>query len=440
GAIRAIVNLKKGKGGEYDESYNYALWHSSEPGSIFKLATLTALLEGEYINMESKIDAGNGKWQYGRYTISDVGRPLGLINVREAFANSSNVSFAKLAVENFGNREREFVERLSSLKIVEPLDLDIGRTAGTTIYAPGDAMWSKSSLPSMAIGYSVAITPINALTFYNAIANEGKIVYPYFIEKVEREGELLYLQNVEKAPALSICTKKSAATLKDALKSVVEIGTAKSIKDPRYTIGGKTGTARVTIDGKYSDPQGNRKYQASFVGFFPVEEPRYSVIVVIYSGKTKGNFYGGSWSAPVFKSIANNIYAMGSDWHLPIARTNGGEFPPLYPGNNSEIDRLYSLFGKEERQLAHLPEWSQFSEIGEETPLEYSPEALPNLYGMGLKDALFLAESLGYKVQFQGGGRVVSQIPLPGLQLAKGESLFLKLSTKDEIERVDRED
>lgn len=425
GAIRAIVNLKKGSRGEYDESYNYALWHSSEPGSIFKLATLAALLEANLVTLDSPIDAGNGKWRYGTYTISDVGRPLGLIDVKEAFANSSNVSFAKLAVANFGTKEREFVDRLATFKIAEPINLDIGKTAATTIYAPGDAMWSKSSLPSMAIGYSVAITPINALTFYNAIANDGKAVKPFFIEKIEREDETLYQHSKEESLYASVCSKQNAATLKEALRGVVEQGTAKSIFDKRYSMGGKTGTARVAIDGKYTDPQGNRKYQASFVGFFPVEKPKYSAIVVIYSAKTKGNFYGGSWSAPVFKTIADNIYAMSRDWTPPLQISKNDTLPTLFAGNNSNIDKLYTLLGKESREATG--EWSQLTHQLNEAPLKQIDNRVPNLYSMGLKDALFLAESVGYRVKFEGSGRVVSQTPAPDSLLKKGETLYLKL-------------
>lgn len=419
GAIRAIANMRKDGKGNFDESYNYAIGHATEPGSTFKLATLIALLEDGGVTLESKIDAGNGKWKYSSATFSDVGSGLGLISVKEAFQKSSNVAFAKLAVENFAGKEKRFVERIVNMKITEKLNLEIQGAAATVIYAPGDAMWSGVSLPSMAIGYSTMITPMHTLAFYNAIANNGKMMRPYFVENIQKNG-VVYKKMGPQEVSGSICSKKTLEQVKVALKAVVEEGTAKAIKDSRYSISGKTGTARIAFGGKYVDAQGNRMHQATFAGFFPSENPRYSAIVVLYSGKTKGNFYGGSWAAPVFKKITDKIYASTLDWNAPLEiKEREQETLALLPGNREEATKLISYLSTSKNNNYIYPD-----------PVEIIRGEIPNVIGMGLKDALHILENMGYRVSFSGRGRVISVDPEVGSPLSMGEIVKIKLNER----------
>jgi cell division protein FtsI (penicillin-binding protein 3) len=300
------------------------------------------------------------------------------------------------------------VDRIMNMKITEKFNLDIMGEARAVIYGPGDDMWSKVSLPSMAIGYQSLLTPLHTLAFYNAIANDGTLMRPYFIENIEKDGTT----EIEFGPRQvsgSICSSSTIDQLKSALRGVVEEGTGKIIEDPRYSISGKTGTARIAFDGRYVDAAGYRKHQASFAGFFPSEKPEYSAIVVLYSVKTRGNFYGGSWAAPVFKKIADKIYAKSTGWSEPIDRPKviPSDSIPVLAGNIAETSGILSFLPVEKK--------SNNSASGKWT----SPEANPDVVGMGLKDALFVLENRGYHVRHTGRGVVVSQQLLPNTRGGK---------------------
>jgi len=318
GAIRAITNMKKMANGEFDESFNYAIGQATEPGSTFKLATLVALIEDGFVTLDTPVDAGNGKWQYSTKVFTDVTKGgYGLIDVRKAFEKSSNVAFAKLAVEYYSNNEKKYVDRLHNMKIGEKFGLDIMGEGRSIIHSPGDVSWSKLTLPMMAMGYASLLTPLHTLAFYNAIANRGKMMKPFFVERLEKHG-VAEKEFKPQEMSGSICSESTIKAVHEALRGVVEHGTAKSINDPRYKISGKTGTAQIAFDGRYIDSQGYRKHQASFAGFFPSDNPKYTAVVVLYTNKTRANFYGGSWAAPVFKQIADRIYANNPQWSAPV--------------------------------------------------------------------------------------------------------------------------
>lgn len=439
GAIRAVANMKKTPGGSFDESYNYAIGHATEPGSTFKLATLVALIEDGHVNLDTPVDAGNGSWKYSSATYNDVTRGgYGQITMLKAFEKSSNVAFAKMAVEKYANNEKKFVDRLMNMKITEKFNLDIMGEAPAVIYAPGDAMWSKVSLPSMAIGYSSLITPLHTLTFYNAIANRGKMMKPYFIEHLQKNG-IVYQKFGPQEVSGAICSRKTVDQVQIALRGVVEEGTGKAINDKRYNISGKTGTARVAFDGKYIDAFGYRKHQASFAGFFPSENPKYSVIVVLYSVKTRGNFYGGSWAAPVFKKIADKIYSSSPEWKEPLdeIKEGGPGQAELLAGSTTALETVLSYIpytSSNENKINSNSEWLQKDSTGKSLiACDIKKEIVPNVSGMGLKDALYLLENLGYRVSFQGKGRVISQTPEANSQMGKNGIVELQLSSDYEI-------
>lgn len=436
GAIRAIANMKKTSDGGYDESYNYAIGDATEPGSVFKLITLVSLLEDGYVTLETPIDAGNGKWSYGGHTYSDVTRGgYGLVNVKKAFEKSSNVAFAKLAVEYYGGNEKKYVDRIQSMKIGERFNLDIQGEARSSIYAPGDAMWSRSSLSSMAIGYATLLTPLHTLTFYGAIANNGKMMKPYFIDNYQQNGEVIK-QFMPQEISGTICSKSTAKAAQEAMRGVVEEGTGKFMNNNLYHVAGKTGTARMSYGGKYGyEKNGYRRYQASFAGFFPYEQPEYAAIVILYSGDMRGNFYGGSQAGPVFRQIVDYIYTTSPKWpKLAQATAKKISLPHISIGK-AEADKIVvhelGLDGKIVQIPAKANGWLEFKK--DSTKLvahDYSitSDSLINVTNMGLKDAIYLLENMGYRVTFNGSGRVVSQTPAPGSKVARKTVINLQLS------------
>ncbi len=441
GAILAIANMKKNADGEFDESFNYAIGQATEPGSTFKLATMVALIEDGYVTLDTPVDAGNGKWTYSTKTFTDVTHGgYGLINVLKAFEKSSNVAFAKLAVEYYSNNEKKYVDRLNNMKLNEKFNLDIMGEGRAVIHSPGDAMWSKLTLPMMAMGYASLLTPLHTLTFYNAIANGGKMMKPYFVQNLQRSG-VIEKEFQPQELSGSICSKSTIEAVHKALRGVVVEGTAKAFNDERYSISGKTGTAQIAFDGRYIDAQGFRKHQASFAGFFPSDNPQYSAIVVLYTNKTRANFYGGAWAAPVFKQVSDKIYASSPDWKEPV-KGKGIEpkiKPSILSGKGSTTNKLLSHVPVGEKIIPPDAEWLQFSKDSNKVSVkecQIVTDSLPSVMNMGLRDAIYLLENQGYRVQFTGRGRVVSQTPAPGSVAEKKSIIQIQLSEEYEIKQV----
>lgn len=434
GAIRGIVNMKKKPNGGYDESYNYAIREATEPGSTLKLACLVSLIEDGYVTLDTPIDGGNGEWFYYGFRFSDTHRGgYGMLTVKDAFAKSSNVCFAKLTVEHYANDEAGFVAKITNMKIGEKLNLEIEGEGYSTIHTPDEAYWSKSTLPNMGIGYAMLLTPLHTLTFYNAIANDGKMMKPYLIEDFERDG-VVDEQFEPQVISGSICSKSTVREVKKALRGVVEKGTAARYDDNRYEISGKTGTAQIAENGHYIDKNGYRRHQASFAGFFPSENPKYSCIVVLYSGKTRANFYGGTWATPVFKQIADKIFTSHPEWSEPIYAE--GILPPdnpnIAPGKADEENiTLSALPIKDTPKNLPRAGWISITEKDSSLvagKLTIERNYVPNVLNMGLKDALYILENEGYKVSFNGKGRVVRQIPAPDTELKPKNTITLELS------------
>ena len=434
GAVRAIANMKK-MGDSYDESYNYGIGDATEPGSVFKLMTLVSLLEDGYVTLEDPIDGGNGKWSYGGHTYSDT-HAYGMMDVKTALAKSSNVAFAKLAVTYYEGKEQQYVDRLNSMKVGERFNLDIQGEGRASIYGPSDAMWSRSSLSSMAIGYATLLTPLHTLAFYNAIANDGKMMKPYFIENYQENGEIVKNFGPQVMSG-SICSKETAREARRALRHVVEIGTGRFMNNSKFKIAGKTGTSRIAFGGKIGyEKNGFRRYQASFAGFYPADNPKYSAIVVLYSGETRGNFYGGSWAGPVFKQIADHIYSTSSNWEPVLAgNSKNVPAPEIAAGRLDAQSKVLAELGVEFTKVdineRNMSGWAKFSKdtSGNLAATNFSTDndSLANVVNMGLKDAVYLLENSGYKVQFEGYGKVVAQEPAPGSKLPEGSTVILKL-------------
>lgn len=321
GAIRAMTNLKIDKDGEPREIYNYAIGRSGDPGSVFKLATLMTLVEDGYVgNLETKIPTYNGNWSYSGKTFHDdyISKwPDSQIRIIDAFKISSNNIFRQLACEYYGKDPDRFIKKLYEYKLAEKYDFDIEGLASPVIPNPESKSWSGTALPSIAIGYTVNVTPLHIITLYNAVANKGKMMKPYLVESFEVNGKV----KKHFSPTIlngAICSKATADTLVRALKRVTESGTGSALKNAKCKVAGKTGTAQIPFaikgsDGKdkvvYKDPSNNRMHQATFVGFFPADKPQYTAIIVFYSKRSNSNLYG-AFGIPAFKTIVDEMYAL----------------------------------------------------------------------------------------------------------------------------------
>jgi len=312
GEILAIANLSRDEDGDYYEYYNYAIGESTEPGSTFKLASLIAALEDDKIKLSDSVDTENGKTKYYDAVMHDSHRGgYGIISVKKAFEVSSNVGVSKLIYRSYWKNPQEFIDRLYSMHLNEPTGIEISGEGHPEIKNVSDKSWSGVTLPWMSIGYEVKLTPLQILTFYNAIANNGKMVRPQFVKEIRRNGKVV--RTIKRSIIDdAICSEKTVLAAKEMLEAVVARGTARNLLNSHYKIAGKTGTAQIANE-KYGYKYNSTvSYQASFVGYFPADKPKYSCIVVI-NAPSKDVYYGNQVAGPVFKEIADKVYASSID-------------------------------------------------------------------------------------------------------------------------------
>jgi cell division protein FtsI (penicillin-binding protein 3) len=433
GEVKAIVNLGKDKKGRYRELLNYAVGESSEPGSTFKLPVIMAALEDGYINLNDTIDTGNGTFRYYDKTIRDDSHPqggYGKLTVQRAFEVSSNVGVAKVITEAYKNRPHHFVDRLYSMNLNDKLGIDIRGEGQPLIKYPGDRLWSGISLAMMSHGYEVRLTPLQTLTFYNAVANNGKMVKPKFVREIQYHGKTISTFDT-KVINPSICSKSTLKKAKKLLEGVVENGTARNLKNPYFKIAGKTGTNQIynTKYGYKSDSAVS--YQASFVGYFPADNPRYSCIVVVNS-PSKNVYYGHQVAGPVFLEIAKRIYANGfKDENNGSDNTLTVDLPYSKNGYRDELKQVFSNLGIKVNDINTSSGWVITNR--KEDHIEFSNrriiyDLVPNVIAMGAKDAVYLLENAGMKVVMKGRGSVRSQSIPPGTQIKKGQEIILEMS------------
>ena len=427
GAVKAISNLSSDGKGNFRERFNFAVGQVFEPGSTFKLVTMIALLEDSPIELMDSIDTGNGEFVFYNRTVRDH-EPggLGTVTIQEAFEHSSNVAMAKLVDKHFGLRPQKFVDYVDQLKLSQPLGLQIIGEPTPKITRPGQKGWSGISLPWMSYGYGFEITPLHTLALYNAVANDGEMIKPVFVKSVKRadeEEDVFTTQVINK----KICSSKTLDKLKLLLEGVVENGTATNIKGTHYRIAGKTGTAKILENGRYTT-----KYMTSFVGYFPAHEPKYSAIVMIKN--PRGWYqYGSSVAAPVFKEIADNIYARDINLHRPMDVKKfsvANTLPVIRAGNQDELTRLCNELGISNHSLTE-EEWVRSSGTGGGSVKWKKSingrDIVPDVTGMTFRDALYLLENSGLRVSYEGKGRVIKQSLNPGGRVAKGGTIYLRL-------------
>ncbi|MCE2733250.1 MAG: PASTA domain-containing protein [Flammeovirgaceae bacterium] len=426
GEIKAISNLSSDGKGNFYERFNFATAGLFEPGSTFKLVTMIALLEDSNVELQDSIDTGNGEAIFYNKKVRDhEEKGLGRITVQEAFEHSSNVAMAKLIDKQFGKKPEKFVDYIDRLRLSQPLGIQITGEPQPKIHRPGEKGWSGISLPWMAYGYGFEITPLHTLTLYNAVANEGKMIKPVFVKNISKADEV---EEDFETEVLNdkICSKKTLTKLKLMLEGVVERGTAKNIKGTHYRIAGKTGTAQILDNGRYT-----QKYVTSFVGYFPAHQPKYSAIVLIKNPRGWQQ-YGNSVAAPVFKEIADNIYARDIALHMPMEKKviiEEGVLPLIKGGNQEELTMLCNELGIATHSQTE-EEWVKSSRNGTSVNWKKAIAGkglVPDVTGMTFRDALYLLEKSGLRVFYDGKGRVVTQSITPGARINQGDRIFLKL-------------
>jgi len=426
GKIKAISNLTK-DGDEYSEKFNHAVGGSFEPGSTFKLVTMMALLEDTNIKLSDTINTGKGVFTFYNKKIHDHEEGgYGRISIQAAFEKSSNIAMAKLLDKNFGTKPEKFISYVDELRLSKPLGLQINGESYPKITRPKDKNWSGITLPWMAYGYGFEISPLHTLALFNAVANEGKMIKPIFVTAVTQGDEII--QEFETETMVSkICSNKTLAQLKVLLEAVVDRGTANNLKNPYYRIAGKTGTAQILTDGRYT-----KRVITSFVGYFPAHAPKYSAIVLIKN--PKGIYqYGNSVAGPVFKDIADNIYARDLNLHAPMAEkliAENGVVPVIRAGKHEEVAMLCNELGISNHSATD-EEWIRASKDANSIELKKNSivkDLVPNVTGMTFRDAIYLLEKSGLRVYYGGKGRVSEQSLSPGTRISKGSRIYIKLS------------
>jgi len=422
GHVKAIANLRKGKEeGKYDEDLNLAILQATEPGSTFKLATMMAAIEDGLFDVEDSVDTHGGVVTLagGKQIRDSHDGGYGRITAKKSFAHSSNVGTIRIAQRAYSKDPKRFLERLNAMHVYSPLGLQIPGEPNIAPRRTDDKLWSAVSLPMLSIGYETRLTPLQILTFYNAVANGGKMVRPLFVKEVRNKGQLIRSYGTE-VIAEKICSDRTIAKAKELLVEVVESGTAKHIKHNQYGIAGKTGTA-VMHQGDSGYTSAGKKYQASFCGYFPADKPRYSCIVVIYAPSNNA-YYAASVACPVFKNIADKVYALDTEMHKPLPELPDTVLlvgPVLKPGRTSTAALSTRMLGM--GVPAVEGEW-----LGRESR-NAKPGSVPDVAGMGLRDAIYLLEQSGLQVKPIGRGAVRRQSLKPGTPVLKGSLITIEL-------------
>lgn len=432
GYIKAISNLTRRSDSTYVEDLNYAVAQATEPGSTFKLASLMVGLEDGLIKPTDTVDTKMGRVRFHDRIMRDAHEDLyRKVTVQRAFELSLNTGISLAVHKAYQKEPKRFVEGLKRFGLNEPTGILIPGEAIPTLRGPGEKGWSGVSLPWMSIGYETMLTPLQILTFYNAVANNGKAMQPQFVDRVSRNGKVIeYMKPKVMNP--KICSQGTLDVVHAMLQAVVDSGTAKNLKAAHFSIAGKTGTAQIARNGSYKTS--GLSYQASFVGYFPADAPKYSCIVVV-NGPTQSGIYGNVVAGPVFKEIADKIYSnrLELQQETLLAEATGPRTPISMSGHTGDL--RIALEG------LHVPfriegegEWST-SQAGDSTvvlqPRGIPADAMdrvPNVLGMGLRDAIYILENRGLRVRIQGSGMVKRQSLQPGSRAFQGSTIVIELT------------
>ena len=432
GEIKAIANLTRIDSSRYVENYNYAIANATAPGSTFKLASMVAVIEDFGVGLDELVEVGDGICFYADAKVKDSHRPeKPTMTVQEIFEQSSNVGITKIITRYYAKDPQRYIDRLYQMNLNAPLNISIPGEAIPYIKTTEDKTWSKISLPWISYGYETRISPLQMLTFYNAIANDAKMVKPLFVKEITKRGKSIKKFSPEIInPA--ICSQETVIKAKKMMEGVVTNGTAKSLRSASYKIAGKTGTAQI---GKVN---GKMTYQASFVGYFPADNPKYSCIVVV-TAPTGDAYYGGIVAGPVFKEVADKVYATSLEIHKPINSDEplyAHKVPHVKSGSKQHVALVLDQLKIKSVGVSDNEEWVSSSMSRDSTSVRMQAikteellrkGLIPDIIGMSARDALFLLENKGIRVSLTGSGAVATQSLPVGTPFKKGTEIKLHL-------------
>jgi len=432
GKIKAVANLGRRPDGTYWEDYNYGFGMRTEPGSVFKLATLTSLLEDNYVDTGSIVDCEGGKKNFYGLNITDSHLGTGKITVKEAFAISSNVAFAKMADEYYHNQPEKFYNHLHALRLDMKSGIDIVGAPQPFIKKPTSKHWEKTTIPFMAHGYEELETPLNLLMLYNAVANNGKMMKPYLVNSInDISGPIETFE--PQVLVDKICSDETLGKLKACLRAVItyEHGTGHALDNNIYEVAGKTGTAVSAMDNRGYN-KSSKIYQSAFMGYFPANNPVYSIGVVIQNSSESKFVYGGSVAGPVFKEVADRLYAntVGKKYFNSSDVPEDNDLYKFY-GMKKDVNDILGELKYNEVDSAS-GKWStgflrdKYAKLISDH-VSVSASKIPDVTGLGLKDAVYLLENMGLKVSVSGKGKVVYQSLAQNAAFNKGEIIKLEL-------------
>ena len=439
GRVLAIANLtRKDSSDTYEEMYNYATGESMEPGSTFKLFSLLVAMEDGLVNPNDTVNIEGGNHVYYDRIMKDAEHHTeesGIVTVQRAFELSSNVGISKVIYKRYSSQPEKFVDGLCRLGINQPLHLSIPGEGTPMIPNPGDKHWYGTTLPWLSVGYGLTITPLQTLTIYNAVANNGVMVKPQLVDAIVKEGKTVKkFQPVIMNPA--ICSSNTLKKLRKMLEGVVLRGTASNLKNTVYSIAGKTGTAQIASKGQYK-VEAKADYRASFVGYFPADNPEYSCIVIVNSPSADG-YYGNITAGPIFREIADKVYASSIGIDPSVNDSAHKAINNNLFVKNGDADDTYEVFKALDvkcKTPSGIPSWLEFNAKDSALGVNaYNPQRLlekgivPDLKNMNAEDAVYLLENAHLKVNVKGSGAVKEQSLQPGTSYIKGERITIKLS------------
>jgi cell division protein FtsI (penicillin-binding protein 3) len=437
GEIKAIANLtRNGKdSSSYSENLNYAVLNATEPGSTFKLPSLLAAIDEYNLSLDEKVNVGNGEVTFYNKTIKDSHTPESpILTIQRVFETSSNVGVSKIITKYYAKNPQQYVNKINSFHLNKKLGLSIPGEAQPLIKQTKDKDWSGVTLPQMSYGYETLLTPLQTLAFYNAIANDGKMVKPRFEKEIKRNGVTVKTFTTE-VLVEQVVSKETIKKAKQMLEGVVKNGSGKGLNITAFSVGGKTGTAQIATGNKGYGT--TKSYQGSFIGYFPADKPLYTCMVIVYN-PSKGAYYGGLIAGPVFKEIAEKVYSSSLNFMQPINNRQPllTKSPESIKSKNNELLIVSNALNLKVKSSANEEAYTtrntsdtlsiSLSESNLKSQLDKG--IVPNLNGLSAKDALYLLENKGIHVKIVGMGSVKKQSIEAGQRFNKGDKITLILS------------
>lgn len=434
GAIKAMVNLTRLDSGAYAETFNYAIGEGTEPGSTFKLASIMAAIEDGYTDLDEIVDTEGGRKAYaGGYVMKDSHEGgYGKITVKQVFEKSSNVGTSNIIMKYYKKQPQKFIDRLYAFGIHKPLGIALPGEATPYIKDTKSKLWSALSLPLMSIGYEEKLTPLQTLNFYNTVANNGKMMRPQFVKEIRAKGQL-----IKSFPPIvinpAICSQATIDKAREMMEGVVKEGTATFLRTAPYQIAAKTGTAQIAIGNKGYTQDGKKTYMASLCGYFPAKDPLYSIIIIV-SAPSKAAYYGNEVAGPVFREIADKVYSNSMEIHKPLQIDTARAIvhvPLMKTGRKSDIQQVAQVLSLKTAITDENAQyvWPQmFSETYSLKGIITKESEVPQLVGMGLRDALTILENQKIAVKVIGRGVIKKQSLAAGTKVIKGTTITIELS------------